>query len=388
VQRGKISENLLRTKTSTNSVYGLGVDASWELDLWGRVRRSVESAEAGYEASIEAYRDTLVVLFADVATTYVDLRTAQAQEAAAERNIATQTKSLELTQERRAAGLVGDLDVRQAEINLARTQAFVPVFRQREAESIHRLGVLLGKMPGALYEELRGAKPIPQPPAAVAIGLPADLLRQRPDVRAAERRLASQTALIGVATADLYPRFSISGSFSFDARGASNLLEWDARSFQFGPTMQWNLFAGGRVRSQIASEEAKTEEALGAYEEAVLTSYEEVENAIVALEEERKRRDALQRSVVAARDGVRLVNVVYRQGLTQFQNVLDTEQLLFEQEDELAASQGQVARNLIRLYKALGGGWAPPQEPAAAPAAGSAAGSAATELDEAKEQTL
>jgi outer membrane protein TolC len=191
------------------------------------------------------------------------------------------------------------------------------------------------------------------------MGLPADLLRQRPDIRQAERLLASQTARIGVATADLYPRFSLSGAFSFDATDAGDLLKWDSRTFGLGPRMQWNLFAGGRVGATISAEEALTEEALGFYKETVLTSYEEVENALVAFVQEQRRRDALARSVVAAREGVRLVNVVYRQGLTQFQNVLDTEQLLFEQEDELAQSRGQVVRNLIRVYKALGGGWAP-----------------------------
>jgi multidrug efflux system outer membrane protein len=359
VQRSRISSNLLGVDTSAQTSYGFGIDASWELDLWGRVRRAVESAGADYEASVEAYRDTLVVLFADVATSYVDVRTAQAQLKAARGNVEIQRESLKLSRERREAGLVGDLDLRQAELNLARTEAFIPPQVQREAESIHRLGVLLGLQPSALYEELRTEREIPQPPPQLAIGLPADLLRQRPDIRQAERRLAAQTARIGVATADLYPRFSISGSFSFDATDAADLLKWDSRTFGIGPRMQWNIFAGGRISATITAEEARTEEALGAYEETVLSSYEEVENALVAFEQEQRRRDALERSVIAARDGVRLVNVVYRQGLTQFQNVLDTEQLLFEQEDQLASSQGQVVRNLIRLYKALGGGWAP-----------------------------
>jgi multidrug efflux system outer membrane protein len=359
VQRNRISANLLDTDTSAQTSYGFGIDASWEIDLWGRVRRAVESAGAGYEASVEAYRDTLVVLLADVATSYIDVRTAQAQLRSARGNVLIQRESLALSQERRRAGLVGDLDLRQAELNLARTEAFIPPQLQSEAEAIHRLSVLLGLEPRALYDELSTVSEIPQPPPQVAMGLPADLLRQRPDIRQAERQLASQHARIGVATADLYPRFSLSGAFSFDATDASDLLKWDSRTFGLGPRMQWNLFAGGRINATIAAEEALTEEALGFYKETVLTSYEEVENALVAFVQEQRRRDALARSVVAARDGVRLVNVVYRQGLTQFQNVLDTEQLLFEQEDELAQSQGQVVRNLIRIYKALGGGWAP-----------------------------
>jgi len=264
-----------------------------------------------------------------------------------------------LTRDRRKAGLVGDLDVRQAELNLARTEALVPFLHENLARSIHRLSVLTGHLPSELYSELSVVEPIPQPPREVVIGLPADLLRQRPDIREAERQLAAQTARIGVATADLYPRFSLSGTFSFDATEFIDIFKWESRAFGIGPTFRWNLFAGGRVRGAIGAEEARTEEALGFYEESVLRAYEEVENALVSFAREQDRRDALQRSVVAAREGVRLVNVVYRQGLTQFQNVLDTEQLLFEQEDELAESRGQVTRNLIRLYKALGGGWQP-----------------------------
>ena len=362
VQRNRISENVIDSGgqsfgTSTN--FGLGIDASWELDLWGRVRRTVESAVADYSASIEDYRDTLVVLFADVAIAYVDVRTFQERLGYAQGNVETQQKSLGLTRDRRKAGLVGDLDVRQAELNLARTEALVPFLHENLARSIHRLSVLTGHLPSELYSELSVVEPIPQPPREVVIGLPADLLRQRPDIREAERQLAAQTARIGVATADLYPRFSLSGTFSFDATEFIDIFKWESRAFGIGPTFRWNLFAGGRVRGAIGAEEARTEEALGFYEESVLRAYEEVENALVSFAREQDRRDALQRSVVAAREGVRLVNVVYRQGLTQFQNVLDTEQLLFEQEDELAESRGQVTRNLIRLYKALGGGWQP-----------------------------
>ena len=359
VGQQRLSDNAFGGSANKDqTVYGLGIDASWELDLWGRVRRTVESAVADYNASIEAYRDTLVVLFGDVAESYVGVRTFQERLRYAHGNVETQEKSLALTMDRREAGLVGDLDVRQAELNLARTEAIVPFLAENLARSIHRLSVLTGQMPSALYAELSVEAPIPRPPEQVVVGLPADLLRQRPDIRQAERQLASQTARIGIATADLYPRFSLSGTFSFDATSFTDIFTWESRSFGLGPTFRWNLFAGGRVRAQIGAEEARTEEALGRYEDVVLRAYEEVENALVSFAREQDRRDALQRSVVAARDAVRLVNVVYRQGLTQFQNVLDTEQLLFEQEDDLARSQGQVTRNLIRLYKALGGGWA------------------------------
>ncbi len=359
-QRQRFSDDIGTSNTQNpQDLFQLGVDSSWELDLWGRVRRSVESAAASYEASVEDYRDTLVVLFADVATSYVDVRTFQERLRYARNNARNQRGSLSLTRDRRDAGLVGDLDVRQAQLNLARTEARIPFLEQRLAESIHRLGVLTGQLPRALYQELSAVRPIPQPPREVVLGLPADLLRQRPDIRQAERELAAATAGIGVATAELYPAFSLTGTFTVDATSVSDLFQWSSRAFGIGPTLRWNLFAGGRVRSQIQSEEARTQEALGIYEQTVLEAYEEVENALVAFVREQERRDYLQESVDAAREAVRLVNVLYRQGLTEFQNVLDTELLLFDQEDDLAESRGEVTRNLIRIYRSLGGGWAP-----------------------------
>ena len=224
---------------------------------------------------------------------------------------------------------MGDLDVRQAELNLARTEALLPSLQEGLAVAIHRLSVLSGELPSALDSILREELPIPSAPDDVVIDLPANLLRQRPDIRQAERELAASTARIGVVTADLYPRFSLTGTFTVDSTSVTDLFEWNSRAFGIGPTMRWNVFSGGRVRAAIEGEEAATEEALGFYEQVVLEGYEEVENALVAYTRELDRRDALERSVIAAREAVRLVNVVYRQGLTEFQNVLDTEQLLF-----------------------------------------------------------
>lgn len=358
-QHLKESQNIIGTDTDADEFFQLGVDASWELDLWGRVRRAVESAQADYQASVEAYRDTLVVVFAEVAITYVDLRTFQERLRYARNNVDIQRRSLQMTRDRRSAGLVGDLDVRQAELNLARTESRIPNLETQLAAAIHRLSVLTGQLPSALYDELQEGAGVPRLPPDIALGLPANLLRQRPDIRQAERLLAASSARIGVATAELYPRFSLSGSFTVDASSVSDLFEWRSRAFGVGPTMRWNLFSGGRVRAAIAGEEASTEEALVFYEQSVLEGYEEVENALVAFLRERDRRAALERSVTAAREAQRLVDVVYRQGLTDFQNVLDTERQLFDQEDLLAQSRGAVLRNLISVYKALGGGWSP-----------------------------
>jgi NodT family efflux transporter outer membrane factor (OMF) lipoprotein len=358
--RERFSDNVEQdTRSGEGDLFSLGLDASWELDLWGRIRRSVQSASAAYEASVEDYRDVLVTFLAEVADRYVEVRTLQLRIRYATQNIELQRDTLGLTIDRRNVGLAGDLDVHQAEMNLARTEALLPRLRQDLATVVHRLGVLTGQLPGALAAELQAERPIPAPPGEVLVGLPADLLRQRPDVRAAERALASQSAQIGATQALLYPTFSLSGTFQMDSSSVGDWFTWQSRSFGVGPTLRWNLFSGGRIRSQVRAEEARTAEALAAYEEVVLRSYEEVENAMVAFEEEQVRRDALERSVTAAARSSQLVEQLYRLGLTDFQNVLDTQRVLFEQQDALARSQGLVTRNVIAVYKALGGGWAP-----------------------------
>jgi NodT family efflux transporter outer membrane factor (OMF) lipoprotein len=366
-QRQRFSDNILGDPGSgaetfslgENNFFSLGLDASWELDLWGRVRRSVESAGYGYQASIEDYRDVLVTLLADVAFTYVENRTAQTRLEFARKNAELQAGAVRLTRDRRSAGLVGDLDVRQAELNLARTESAIPRFEEQVAVSTHRLSVLTGELPHTLYGDLSNPTPIPSPPDQVTVGLPVELIRQRPDIRRAERRLASKPARIGVVTAELYPRFSISGQFTVDSTRGYNWFDWSSRGFGIGPTFSWNLFSGGRIRSQIARAEARTEEAVAAYEQAVLRGYEEVENALVGFVREQERAEALQRSVTAASESVRLVEELYRLGLTDFQNVLVTQRILFEEEDKLATSRGRVTQNLIGVYKAVGGGWAP-----------------------------
>ena len=363
VQRDRVSENLLTSlappRSRTDTFYGLGGDATWEIDVWGRIRRSVESADARLRATVENYRDVLVSLYADMATTYVELRALQARLRYALGNIDTQRGTLQLTISRRDAGIGSELDVAQASLNLARTESVVPLLRSRLAQSIHRLGVLLGEHPSALYPELESSAPIPAPPEDILVGVPAELLRQRPDVRRAERDLAAQTALVGVATADLYPRFSLTGFFAWESFSASDTYESASRSYSFGPSMRWNLFDGGRVRSVIQVQDARAQEALAVYEQTVLDGLEDVENSMVAYVEESDRRDALARSVDAARKSVELVTTLYRVGLTDFQNVLDMERSLFDQEDLLAQSQGRVTQNLISIYRAMGGGWAP-----------------------------
>ncbi len=341
----------------TDTFYGSGFDSFWELDVWGRIRRSVESAGATYEATNEDYRDVLVSLYADIASAYVDVRTFQARIESALSNVEAQRGTLQLTRDRLDAGIGNELDVSQAQLNLASTESSVPPLRQALAAAIHRVGVLLGQPPASLHAELGQPAPTPGPSREIVIGLPAELLRQRPDIRRAERLLAAQNARIGVATAALYPSFSLVGSFGVESFAADDLFDSGSTAYGFGPTFRWNLFDGGRVRNAIRAEEADTQQSLLRYERSVLRALEDLENSLVAYVQESERRDALQRAVEASRKSVRLVNVLYRNGLTDFQNVLDMERSQFEQEDLLAASRGLVSSNLIRIYRALGGGW-------------------------------
>ena len=334
-----------------------GTTIDWELDLWGRIRRSIESADATEQASIEDYRDTLVLLYAEVASNYIEVRALQARITYAERNISAQKETLELTKNRNQAGLAPDLDVKQAELNLAQTEARIPPLRAALMQTIHRLGILTGEPPGALYQDLKESRDVPLPPEETAVGLPVDLLRQRPDIRRVERELASQHARIGVAKAALYPTFTLPGSFVMEATVFDKMFNTDNLAFEFGPSFRWNLFAGGRIRNAIRVEEARTQQALHLYQQTVLDALEEVENAMVDLSEERLRLTSLQRAVSAADTSVDLVKTLYRSGLTDFQNVLDMQRELTAQQDNLAASKGILGQNFVQLYRALGGGW-------------------------------
>jgi NodT family efflux transporter outer membrane factor (OMF) lipoprotein len=350
-------------------LYDLGVGASWEIDIWGRIRRQVEAADAEVEASVEDYRDVLVTLYAELATNYVSVRSLQERLRLAHDNVEGQENTLKLTGDRFDAGLVSALDVAQAESNLANTRSLIPSLENSLAIALNRLAVLLAMSPGALDEELSDEVPVPTEPEAVTTGLPADLLRQRPDIRSAERRLAAQTARIGVATAELYPKFSLTGFLGLQATSAGDLFSSDSVNWSVGLPIRWSLFAGGAIRSQIDAEKARTEQLIINYERAVLLALEEVEDAMVSYEKEVARRGHLANSVDATQRSLDLVLTQYRAGLTDFQNVLDTERSLLTRQDDLAASEGLVIKNLVDLYRALGGGWDPEtaQPPATPP---------------------
>ncbi|HSG82035.1 MAG TPA: efflux transporter outer membrane subunit [Gemmatimonadota bacterium] len=331
----------------------------WEIDLFGRIRRGVEAATAEYEASIEDYRDVLVSLYAEVALSYVEARSLQRRLAFAEQNVAAQRESLELTRDRFDAGLTSALDVAQAEQNLAQTESTIPTLETGLNASLNRLAVLLGEQPGSLHDRLAtaGEAALPREPVDIMVGVPADILRRRPDVRGAERRLAAQTARIGVATADLYPTFSLGGFVQAVAGTFSGQFDGESIGWGVLPGFRWDLFRGGKIRNNIRAEEARTDQALFAYQQTILLAFEEVENAMIRYDRERIRRARLQEAADASQRAVELVRTQYLSGLTNFQNLLDTQRSLFNQQDELAASEGQVIQNLIQLNRALGGGW-------------------------------
>ncbi|MBP8606492.1 MAG: efflux transporter outer membrane subunit [Phycisphaerae bacterium] len=340
--------------------YTGGFDAAWELDLFGGIRRSVESAQALLEASVENFRDVQASLYAEVAADYVELRTVQMRLQFAMDNIKVQKDTLTLTEDRYKAGLAPELDVAQARQNLANTEAQVPSLRTAEIQVLNRLAVLLGQYPQELDEVLKMPAAIPLPASdKLPSALPADLLRQRPDIRRAERQLAAQTAQTGVTVSQLYPSFSLWGSFALVAERFPDVGNWSSRSYSYGPSLGWRVFEGGRIRSLVRADEARMRQLLAAYEHTVLTAVGEVETAAAAYVQESQREEALQRSVRAAEDTVRLVSSLYRSGLTDFQNVLDAQRTLFSQQDMLAVSRGARVLNLIRIYKALGGGWNP-----------------------------
>ena len=359
VARGRTSEDFPAPSfegARTNWYYRSGLDAFWELDFWGRLRNQLLAADAELQASVADYRATLIVLMAEVATTYIDLRTIQQRLRFAQSNADNQRKTLQLTRDRVRAEIAPQLDIRQAELNLARTESVIPQLRSAATNRINRLSVLLGEMPGQLAGTLSQPLSIPDDPVRLAIGFPADILRRRPDIQRAEQLLVARTARIGVATAELYPQFALSGSFGFDA--TTDLLDSSRRSWGLGPAFTWNLFDGGRVRSFIQAEDARARQALATYEQSVLRALEEVETALHDYRQETLRHATLQQSVDAAASSVELVRTLYITGLTDFQNLLDMERTLFVQQDLLATSSGQILLDLIRIYKAAGGGWA------------------------------
>ncbi len=341
----------------TRDLYVIGFDAAWELDIFGGARRSVEAAEANLQASHDDWRDVLVSLIAEVALNYIDVRTYQVRLTVAKDNLESQSETYQLSQWRYEAGVSDELAVQQARYNLENTRSQIPVLRSGLEAAMNRVAVLLGEQPGTVHTELEQRESIPVPPLNVAVGVPADLLRRRPDVRKAERDLAAQTAKVGVATAELYPKFTLSGSIGLEALSTGDLFSSGSKFYGFGPSISLPIFAGGAIRQNIEVQSALQEQALIQYEAVILGALEEVENALVAYTEVQQRRQSLSDATRAAQKAAELAEQKYQTGLTDFTNVLDAQRSLLSFQEQLAQSNGNITANLVRLYKALGGGW-------------------------------
>ena len=351
------SRNSKQAGGGTTSAYAAGIDAGWELDVFGGTRRSVEAAEGDLQASHEDLRDVMVTLTGEVALNYVEVRTYQARIALTEASLETENQTCQLTLWMYQAGLSDELAVEQARYNLESARSQIPSLRTGLAEAENRLAVLLGREPSTINDELEERKSIPVASTEITIGVPADVLRRRPDVRRAERQLAAQTARIGVATAELYPNFKLSGSIGLDALSLGRLFSSDALSSSGGGGISWRVFDAGAIRRDIQVQSAQQEQYLIAYEAAVLNALEEVENALAAYAGEQSRRQSLIDSIQAAQRAAELAQHKYQAGLTDFSNVLDAQRSLLSFRDQLAQSEGAVTSDLVRLYKALGGGW-------------------------------
>lgn len=341
----------------TTNLYQAGFDAAWELDVFGGVRRGVEAANADLAAFVEARRNTLVTLTAEVALNYIDLRSLQQEIVIAQENLKAQQHSADVTRQRFEGGFVSGLDVANAQALVATTAAQIPVLETAAQQTIYSLSVLLGREPGALLADLSAAAPIPAAPPAVPVGIPSELLRRRPDIRQAEAQIHGATARIGVAAADLFPKFSLSASIGREGNKFSSLSDRVNRFWSLGPSASWNIFATGRNLSNVELQKALEEESLITYRQIVLAALQDVENALIASAKEQEHRKALIDAVAANRRAVQLATELYTQGQTDFLNVLNAQRSLYASEDALAQSTRTVSTNLVALYKALGGGW-------------------------------
>lgn len=349
------------------SSYGLGFDASWEIDLFGGLRRSVEAADADAQASAASLGTTQVSLAAEVARDYVQLRSYQLRISITQANLDSQSQTLDLTTWRAQAGLVGQLDVEQALSNVEQTRAQLPTLQDAATQTANALAVLLNVAPSALAAQLAptAAPTIPAATSQPLAAVPADLLRRRPDIVAAERNLAAATARIGVAEAARYPSLSLSGTIGLQGAVLTALSGSGAATRLVAAGLAAPVFDAGRLRQQVVIRTAEQEQALAAYEGALYGALRDVENARAALANGRTRGAALARAVQAARTAALLANFRYRSGLVDFQTVLDTERNVRTLEDSQASTQADTVVAMIQLYKALGGGWSvdPPDEP-------------------------
>jgi len=339
-----------------------GLSASWELDLWGKFRRAIEASDASLMASLASYDDALVSLTAQVASAYVNIRTFEERLRIARENAEAQRETLNLADIRFRNGEVSETDTEQAKSEYAETRSQIPQLQIGLRQNQHALSILLGRPPSNLEDLLGSGGPIPAAPPQVAIGIPADLLRRRPDIRSAEQQAAAQSALIGATKAELYPAFSLSGTFGFLSTDIGNsdlsdAFDWKSRVVTIGPAVVWNVLNYGQITNQVRAQDAVFQQAILSYQNTVLQAQQEVEDGLASFLGNQETVALLSEAVAAARRSVDLAAAQYRAGATAYTTVLTAQQNLLQQQDQLAVTQGSVAQGLISLYRALGGGW-------------------------------
>ena len=348
--------------------FNLGASASWELDFWGKFRRGIESADATLLASIASYDDALVLLTAQIANIYVVIRTTEEQLRIAKENLTLQERSYEIVEVLFRHGASNELDVRQAQTLLLSTQATIPSLEITLRQSHHALATLLGMPPTDLTKALGGEGLIPEVPEQIMVGVPADMLRQRPDVRQAELRAMAQNAQVGVAKAGLYPSFSISGSLGLAAAGNTittqtgesgigELFSSDSVTYAVGPSFVWPFLNYGRIENSVRVQDARLQQALVQYRESVIQAAREVEDAMAAYVGSQLQDDILIETVHSARRSTELSMIRYQEGFADYQRVLDAQQALFGQQQRYVQNKGFAIQSIIAVYKALGGGW-------------------------------
>ncbi|MGF6770855.1 multidrug efflux system outer membrane protein [Paraburkholderia sp. GAS199] len=351
------ANNVLNQLTAPVNLWQAGFDASWELDLFGRVRRSVESAQAQTQVAVESRNDALLSLEAEVAQTYLQLRGAQVLQGVTKNLVDEQQEIVTLTQSQAKVGLTSELDLKNATAQLAQTQAQLPQYEQQIAQALNALAYLVGEAPGALEAELSTPAAVPPVPPTVPVGVPSTLARRRPDIRRAEANLHAATASVGVAVAQFYPDVSLTGQIGTRATNASDLSRWSHLFYSFGPSISLPIFQGGALVSNLRLSKAQEAEAALDYRKTVLLALRDVDNALVVYRTDQARRDSLAQSVAEQQDAFLLARDSYRKGITSFINVLDAERQLAQARQQYAQGTTQVSTDLVSLYKALGGGW-------------------------------
>lgn len=359
-QRMRISQSLFDSRflgPPLQNYYQIGFDASWEIDIFGKRRRAKEAAYYEYEAQIENTRDVYITLLGDIAATYIDICATQQKIILTERNISIQEELLALAESLYQSGLDSEIAPQTIRAKLEEISSTLPLLQTSLQQGIHRLAVLLGKNPEAVQERFKEKRTIPISTDSIPVGLPSDLLRRRPDIRQAERTLAAATANIGVAIADLFPSFSLLGAFGFESDHSNNWLKAISRSWTIGPAVNWPILYFGRIRNNIRVQNSKQEQALLAYEQTILTSLEDVENALIAYYKEEERVNRFQKQVEVADRIYQLTRYLYLSGLADFSKLLETDKERVLAQNNLTESTQQLSINRVALYKSLGGEW-------------------------------